>query len=532
MKNKISSDQDLNKYLEESLELEGKISGSSTFFNHKSIFDNSNDLMKYRFMKLYLEELDLEVVCLIEGKINNFFDDENFNLTKKVNVSGIVKILPYNLSNEKGVESFDNPVLLINKVKFIEQEKTNFSKSKIKEFKEFSKSKTALKDSINLISPKIIGSDFLKESMLLQHIGANEDQIHILFLGDAGTGKTVSMQENLQLNKNSIYSLASNYGKDFITYKITKNFIFKYCNMLSLGKLLIMENSIVGFDEISKFVDKKVKQEFENILKKNQLEIFEDGFSFNLNIKNSILAASNQKVDDFSKKSIEQKRLLEIFDLVFVIEDIMKGDSNAVDVLTTGILNQLSGNFKLESNISRDFLKEYLIYTRENFNPILTPDSISLLKEKWNNLLSITRNDYTPIKIGERQLLALKRLSESYAKFYCQNEVLIEHVEMASTLFMRCFETHNPLTSDLLNVGRLSKESQNISSKKTIFMQVFLNLKQKYDANFVDYNELSLELLNKGFKNLKEIEEVLSKLKNEGELFQPTNKIIKSISDE
>ncbi|MCA9495322.1 MAG: hypothetical protein KC589_00110 [Nanoarchaeota archaeon] len=510
--------------------IKGTIIGKSNIFSHLNLFSEGkrylNDTKNYQLYKIKEKDTDKFYFFIAESNQCYTYESNKFNPGIFVSITFENKSKPI-IENPKVFENIFK-IILIQEIPHYD--KITFQKEEIERFNEFSNNKNRIPILLNAISPTIVGSKPLKESMLLQHIGSVDEPLHILFLGDPGTGKTVAMQEDLDLIDKKIYSLANEYDHTVVGYNYTKNFIFKGCNLLEVGLLGIWHNAILGFDEISRIGNKKLEKLFEDILANNKLKIELEDSTLEIPIKNSILSASNQKVNEFARKKQHQKKLLQIFDLVFVIEDIVKEDQEALNMLTEGILKNHM-NKGLDFKIDKEFIKKYLIYLRESFKPKFTQEAIDYLKEKYVEYKQMSLGDYSPIDITQKQLKAMVKLSEAYAKLRLSNSVNLEDAQNSCNLFERCYETHNPFIKlETLNKNRLTQESTTMGSNKEIFMGIFLAIMREEKIIEVKYEQIFPKMQKLGYSKI-EVDKIIESLKNEGEIFEPRKNIYKSISD-
>jgi replicative DNA helicase Mcm len=184
------------------------------------------------------------------------------------------------------------------------------------------------------------------------------------------------------------------------------------------------------------------------------------------------------------------------------------------------------------ASIDGDFLKKYIKYAKKNCYPILTDEAKERIKEFYLDLRGRYDSSDAIVSILARQLEALVRLSEAYAKMALRNKVRKEDVEEIIILFKRYLKDTGydketgKIDMDILYIG----QSRSKINKLALFMD---RLKEIFEEN----NWKSLE--KKNVIQILELEEKLDKefIKNaiteainEGTLYEPRPKFIKFTS--
>ena len=106
-------------------------------------------------------------------------------------------------------------------------------------------------------------------------------------------------------------------------------------------------------------------------------------------------------------------------------------------VFAPWFLEKTEESNKLIAPINTEILKKYIKYARRNINPILSEEAKERIKEFYLELRGQYNKEDAIVSILARNLDALVRMSEAYAKMALRKNVIKEDVEEIIILFKR-----------------------------------------------------------------------------------------------
>jgi replicative DNA helicase Mcm len=181
------------------------------------------------------------------------------------------------------------------------------------------------------------------------------------------------------------------------------------------------------------------------------------------------------------------------------------------------------------SPIPGDLLKKYIKHARRTCQPVLTQDAKEEIKEFYLKLRGKYDSEDSIVSILARNLDALVRLSEAYAKMALRDKVIKSDVEEIIKLFKRFLkdtgydETTGKIDMDRILVGQsrssISKLDKMLSRLKEIFEENSWKALEK--KNVIQILELEEDLEEKWIKD------ALDELIKEGTLYEPRTNMIK-----
>jgi len=284
----------------------------------------------------------------------------------------------------------------------------------------------------------------------------------------------------------------------------------------------------------------------QGVLLHNTVSIAKAGIVATLKAQTAIIAAANPYSGRYDRYKTPTQNirlppsLLSRFDLIFIVVD-KPNPSEDAQMAEFILKNSMIGPeeiFEEENNIftpiSRELLKKYIKHAKKTYHPILTDEAKERIKEFYLQLRGQYDSEDAIISILARNLDALVRLSEAYAKMALRDKVLKEDVEEIIKLFQRYLkdtgydETSGKIDMDRIFVGQ---SRSNLNKLETLMNR----LKEIFEEN----NWKSLE--KDGIIQILEIEENLDKkfidnaieeLIKEGTLYEPKSGFIRFTNKE
>ena len=276
-----------------------------------------------------------------------------------------------------------------------------------------------------LFAPDIVGFDNVKKGAIMQLF--SKDQIHILLLGDPGTGKTDILRATEDIAPISTFSLGSGTTNTGLTVTVKGKEISK-------GVLSLADKGIALIDELN-LMKKEDRAGLYNAMEKGFITYDKGGYHYKFDSRCSILASANPKKGKFSgteKKQIEKQipfdsALLSRFHLLYIIRE---ADIKQFMEITDKVFAQKKET--ISKNEDLVFLKKYIARSKtleiqfcEDYNDMIKK-FVKEIKEKEKDML---------IDISPRFIIGLKRLIEASARMELRTRIEKEDVWRAMEVY-------------------------------------------------------------------------------------------------
>lgn len=275
-----------------------------------------------------------------------------------------------------------------------------------------------------LFAPGIIGFDYVKKGVILQLF--SNDQIHILLLGDPGTGKTDILRASEYIAPISSFGLGSGTSNTGLTVTVKGNEISK-------GILSLADKGLAIIDELN-LMKKDDRAGIYNAMEKGFITYDKGGHHYKFDARCSVLASANPKKDKFkgkTKKDIGKQipfdsALLSRFHLIYLIKE---ADTGQFMEIADGVL---AGKKHHVNQDDLKFLKKYIRQSK-SIDIEFSMDYNDMIKKFIEEIKE--REDTMLIDITPRFVIGLKRLIESSARLELRKKVEKEDVWRAMEAF-------------------------------------------------------------------------------------------------
>lgn len=318
----------------------------------------------------------------------------------------------------------------------------------------------------SLIAPQIEGMEDAKRAIACLLFGGTNKytqelirlrgNINVLLISDPGLGKSELLLEASRLAPIGIYTSGKSTSAVGLTAgvmrdKATSEFF------LEGGALVLADKGIVCIDELDK-MNETDRVALHEAMEQGSISISKAGISTTLNARTSILAAANPtlgRFDDFQKAADQidfSVTILTRFDLVFMLKDKQSPERDAMIVNKIARIAagerpaSVASHQEQNPMFTQSFLKKYIAYAQATCTPKLDQSSLEILKAAYIRYRADALKNSSAIPITVRQLEALIRLSESFAKMRLSPVVTVEDVEYAIDIFQKS-------TADALQAG-------------------------------------------------------------------------------
>ncbi|MEM3906913.1 MAG: minichromosome maintenance protein MCM [Nitrososphaerota archaeon] len=308
---------------------------------------------------------------------------------------------------------------------------TDEDRKKIEEF--VGKSGNVLDDLANMYAPGIIGHEDVKKAIILQAAGSDDilrkggrvrGNIHILLVGDPGTGKSQLLMATPSVSAKALYVTdASAAGLTAAVDEVNGK------RVMVAGVMVLADNGIAAIDEIEK-MQKDDRKAIHPALEQGEIHKSKAGLHASFKSRTSLLAAANPKYGRFidSKGIIDQidlePSLLDRFDLVFVFKEMAGTEGYE----RQRAIAMLKGSTAEEDD---DFLLKYIVYSK-TVHPVIPEDIIEEIAKYFAQAKSnpLNKDHY----LNARTLESLKRLSLASARIRLSNVVEEKDLDNAKEL--------------------------------------------------------------------------------------------------
>lgn len=421
------------------------------------------------------------------------------------------------------------------------------SKKDKEEIERLSKEPMIQKKIARSISPVIYGRDDLKMATALSLFGGTRKprpgggfkrgDIHILFVGDPGTGKSEILKSAVDISPRGLYTSGKGSTAVGLTAAVIKDNETGQMN-LEAGAIILANGGIAAIDEFDK-MDPSDRSALHEAMEQQTVSIAKAGIVATLKAQTAIIAAANPRTGRYDRYKTPTQNinlppsLLSRFDLIFIVTD--KPDpANDAQMAEFILQNSMEGpkeNSKSSKSapIDNELLKKYIKYARRKCFPVLTEEAKEKIKTFYLQLRGQYDSEDAIVSILARNLDALVRLSEAYAKMALRNKVLKSDVEEIIKLFKRYLkdtgydESTGKIDMDRILVGQSRSSINKLDKMLTRLKEIFEdnNWKSLEKKNVIQILELEENLDEKWIKD------ALEELVKEGTLYEPRNNTIK-----
>jgi replicative DNA helicase Mcm len=276
----------------------------------------------------------------------------------------------------------------------------------------------------NIIAPNIVGFEIVKKAVALQLF--SPEHIHILLLGDPGTGKTQILSAATELAPISSMGLGSGTSGVGLAVTVKGNEVVK-------GLLPMADNGLCAIDELN-LMKEESRASLYNAMEKGFVSYDKGGHSFKFDARISVLATANPKGDKFTGKTVSELKkqlpfdaaLLTRFHLTFLVR---KHDIEEFKKITRALLQKTKTNL---TEKEKKFLKDYVMHAH-SLGEVAIPkkfeqeivDFIADIKEKEDKYL---------VEISPRMAVGFIRLAKASARMELRREVSEKDVKLVKQI--------------------------------------------------------------------------------------------------
>jgi replicative DNA helicase Mcm len=354
--------------------------------------------------------------------------------------------------------------------------------------------------------------------------------IHVLLVGDPGTGKSQILQSAVKLAPRGVYTSGKGSTAAGLTAAVLRDTTTGEW-YLEAGALVIADGGIAAIDEIDKMREED-RSAIHEAMEQQTVSIAKAGIVASLNSRTSVLAAGNPKFGRYDESlSIPENLnlpppIVSRFDLIWLLKD--KPNEKKDRALAEYVLNVHSDVDKFAPPINPDLLKKYISYARRYIKPRISREAAKLIEEFYVNMrkkaLEIERameSGGPPlIPITTRQLEALIRLTEAHARLKLKQVADEEDAEAAIRLMDEFLHNIN------LDVETGLPDIDSLTTGRTRRKREIIKMVTKIIKELSSTSEKKCALIDDIYEKAKtrditvdEVKEVIGILSREGSVF-------------
>lgn len=467
---------------------------------------------------------------LVEPKM-----EEKTTPGSKVKIFGVLKEVPVPLQTGSISTRYDIAIEANNIMPLEETfENLEITEEELKQILELAADPSVLKRLTESISPSVYGFDNIKEALLLQLLGGvkknksdggkTRGDIHILLVGDPGVAKSVMLRFISSIAAKGRYVSGKATTAAGLTASVVKDEFLRGWS-LEAGAMVLSNKGVVCIDEIEKMSEQD-RSTMHEAMEQQSVTISKANIQATLKAETTVLAAGNPKLGRFDPYTpIPQQidispALLTRFDVIFVIRDL---PNKAQDEAIASHVLQEHKQEVIRDVVDPKLLRKYISYAKQKFKPKLTDAAIEEIKSFYVNLRNQSvraDSEIKPIPMTARQLEGIIRLSEACAKVRLSNEVKKEDAKKAIDLLKMSLsqvgydEETKTFDIDKITTGISSSKRGKIILVKEVIAQLESKL-----GKLIPMEELEKAI--EGKVSVIELEDALSQLSKQGDLFRP-----------
>jgi replicative DNA helicase Mcm len=475
-----------------------------------------------------------------------------------VNVTGILKLDQQGSDREKS-PMFD--VYMEGVDVSIEDEQfedMDISAAEKAEIQELSNEGDLYDKMVGAIAPSIYGYEQEKLAMIFQlfsgvtkHLPDGSrirGDLHMLLIGDPGTGKSKLLSYIQNIAPRSVYTSGKGSSSAGLTAAAVRDdFGDGQQWTLEAGALVLADQGIAAVDELDKMRPED-RSAMHEALEQQKISISKAGINATLKSRCSLLGAANPKYGRFDQfepigEQIDlEPALISRFDLIFTVTDQPdeEEDANLAEhIIKTNYAGELHTHRQQTTNdtfseedvadvtdevaptIEPELLRKYIAFAKKTCFPTMTESAKETIEEFYVDLRVQGTDEDAAVPVTARKLEALVRLAEASARIRLSDTVDAEDAERATTIARYCMEQIgvDPETgefdADVVETGTSKSQRDRIQNIKAIISDI----EDEYDEGApVD---VVIERAEEVGIEQSKAEHEIDQLKQKGEVYEP-----------
>ncbi|PSP88751.1 AAA family ATPase [Halobacteriales archaeon QS_4_66_20] len=413
---------------------------------------------------------------------------------------------------------------------------------------------------VGSMAPSIYGYEQEKLAIMLQlfsgvtkHLPDGSrlrGDLHVLLIGDPGTGKSMLLQYVRNLAPRSVYTSGKGSSAAGLTAAAVRDDFGEGQQWsLEAGALVLADRGIAAVDELDKMRSED-QSAMHQALEQQEISVSKAGINATLKSRCSLLGAANPihgRFDEYEAMAEQidlDPPLISRFDLIFTVTDQPDEEEDRrlaehiIETNYTGELNThrtettTSNVTKAEvENVSEDvepvidteLLRKYVAYAKRNCFPTMNEEAKTAIRDFYVDLRLEGQGEDNAIPITARKLEGLVRLAEASARVRLSDTVEKDDAERVIEIVQSSLEDvgidpeTGELDADIVEAGTSKSQRDRIKNMKGIIRE----LQDEYDEG-APIEEVLDRAEEAGTERSKADHEI-QKLKDKGDIYEPTN---------
>lgn len=333
--------------------------------------------------------------------------------------------------------------------------KLEMTEEDIKEIRDIAKNPNVIDVLIDNVAPSIYGHRDIKTAILLAMVGGQSKEkngmrirgdINVLLMGDPGTAKSQFLRYVEKTSHRAVISTGQGSSAVGLTASVQKDPVTKEWT-LEGGALVLADRGVCLIDEFDKMNDTD-RTSIHEAMEQQSISISKAGIVATLHARCSVIAAANpvrgkyNPAISFAQNISLSDPIISRFDLLCVVKDTI--DKTEDTRMAEFILNSHSADksvpvstLRTNGKISQDLLRKYILYARNNLEPVISTIDIKKISHLYTDLRKESLNSGIPITV--RHIESIIRISEGFAKLRLSNYVSRGDIDRAISLTLESF---------------------------------------------------------------------------------------------
>ncbi|MCK4456519.1 MAG: minichromosome maintenance protein MCM [Thermoplasmata archaeon] len=414
--------------------------------------------------------------------------------------------------------------------------------------KEVASDERIVENIISSISPVIFGLTTEKEALVLQLFGGVAKEmpdgtrirgdIHVLLVGDPGTGKSQLLTYMSQLSPRSVYTAGKSSSAAGLTAAAVRDEFGEGRWTLEAGAMVLGDGGLVCIDEIEK-MNPQDRDAIHLGMEQQFISISKAGITATLPTRCAVLAAANPRFGRFDEHKFISEQielsptLLSRFDVIFSILDIPESrrDMDMADHMLKGhLVGELRKRMKegirtdipdaevFEPYFEPEFLRKYVAYAKQ-ISPVLTPEAMDIIKEKYLEIRKQGEAEGSAVPITPRQLEAFVRLAEASARARLSESVTEDDarrsVRIVEYWLRKVAGEAGRFDIDIIVTGTSTSQREHMMALRDIIREL------SGEEDSADISDIISMAEEKGIHSSR-VESLLKRWSQEGEVYSPS----------
>jgi replicative DNA helicase Mcm len=411
---------------------------------------------------------------------------------------------------------------------------------------------------VGAIAPSIYGYEEEKLAIILQLFSGvtkhlpDESRIrgdlHILLIGDPGTGKSQLLSYIENIAPRSVYTSGKGSSSAGLTAAAVRDdFGDGQQWTLEAGALVLADQGIAAIDELDKMASDD-RSAMHEALEQQSISVSKAGINATLKSRCSLLGAANPKYGRFDQyESISEQidlepALISRFDLIFTVTDQPNEEDDrelAEHILNTNYAGELNTHRaelstsdysdeeianvtdEVAPTIDPELLRKYVAYAKRHCFPTMTEEARETIKEFYVDLRVQGQDEDDPVPVTARKLEALVRLAEASARVRLSDTVNEADAERVIQVVRNQMEAigvdpeTGELDADIVETGQSKTQRDRIKNIKHLIEE----LEDEYDEGAPI--DVVVERAEELEMDAGRAEHEIEKLKRQGEVYEP-----------